>query len=140
MSEGLAQTEQAADRIRGELVSTLRELDRRRQRVFDARLQLRKHWPALVAGMAGILTLTGIAVTAVALTRRRSQRGVGRQRLKGLMRAWEHPDRLAQSRSSAGSLSTDLAKKLVLTVAVALVGRLAQKATTRLVPLQGKQG
>ncbi len=135
MSEALSQTEQAADRIRGELVSTLKELDRRRQRVFDARAQLKRHWPVLVAGAAGLLTLTGLVATGVALGRRRSRKGLSRQRLQGFLRAWEHPERLAHSQPRSSKLSSDLTKKLVLTVAGVVAGQLAQKASKRLIPL-----
>lgn len=133
MSETLTQTEEAADRIRGELVSTLRELDRRRQRVFDVRSQLKEHWPLLAAGTLGVLALgAGVALTVSSISRRRAGKRIGRERLQGLLRAWQHPDRLAHTRPAKQPFALELAKKVVLTVAGVAAGKLAQQASRTL--------
>ena len=52
MNDAREQAERSADRIRAELLATLRELNRRRHRAFDLRYQLGKHF-FLLAAIAG---------------------------------------------------------------------------------------
>ncbi|HZH04779.1 MAG TPA: hypothetical protein VEY30_13415 [Myxococcaceae bacterium] len=134
MSEALVQTERAADRIRSELLSTLKELDRRRQRAFDPGHQLRAHWPALVAGAAGVLTLVAVAMTVGTVRDRSRRTALNRARFKSVLRAWEHPERVASSDKDR-RLPTDMFRKVALTLAGALAHRLAQRSAKRLIPV-----
>jgi hypothetical protein len=91
MPEPLQQTAVVADRARRELLATVRELDRRRRLALD----LKYHFSWVLIFAAASLVAVG-ATVAVTPTRWRNRKArTGRERLRGLVRAWNHPQRIA---------------------------------------------
>jgi hypothetical protein len=128
------QVERTADRLRLELMATLEELERRRQAAMDVRQQLTDHL-GLVAGVGvGALILTSTAM-GFAWIRRRNRRAAGlRERVRGFIRAWEHPDRVAARGKDDRRFSTELARRMAFTAATALTSQLARRAGRSLLP------
>jgi hypothetical protein len=131
MNNGLQQAELAADRIRGDLLRTLDELDRRRHDVVDWRSQLRSNWSILAsaAAVAGAIVAARLLVGRLAEERR--SKNLWRERIAALRRFWAHPDRVAPVRHSrpvewgtdaVGILGNALAARLSRRVALRLVG------------------
>jgi len=92
------QIEQAADRLRGDWMSTLRELDRRREETLSPSglwRALQRHPVALGASAAGVAALIGGGVAFGFARKRRHQRKANQLRLRALSRAWKFPERLA---------------------------------------------
>jgi len=117
------QVEAAADRIRDELLTTLKELDRRRLSATDLRYQLATHRRAVLlaaAGVFGIGTLSGTVLLFRAARRRRARFGA---RVKAVRRAWKHPERLASRSANRPALSA-LARRLAFALGSALGSRL----------------
>ena len=129
----IEQTEKTADRIRDELLSTLHELDRRRARVTDVRLQVREHLGALA--LAGGVLAFGLGLTVlVARTRAKSRRSVLlSDRVHAFIRAWEHPRRVA-TRSADKPAPQELLQRLALVFATAFASRYAKQSAQRLLP------
>src|SRR5205823_2627506 len=91
----LDQTEKTADRIRTELLSTIAELDLRRRQATNVRYQVVSHLPLVIAGAALLTGVAGIAIFA-GRVRAHSRRSIHfRDRVDAVMRAWEHPNRIA---------------------------------------------
>lgn len=126
-------TDKTADRIRSELLSTLQELDRRRARATDLKLQVREHFGALaIAG--GVLAFgLGLGI-AVARTRAKSRRAVLlSERVHAFMRAWEHPRRVA-THSATKPVPQELIQRMALVFATAFASRYAKQSAQRLLP------
>jgi len=128
------QVEKTADRLRVELLATLEELERRRQSAMDVRQQLANH-VGLAAGVgAAVLALLG-GTLAVSLVRRRNRRALGtRERLRGFIRAWEHPDWLARKTQNESPLPAAMARRMALTAASVVAAQAAKQATRSLLP------
>ena len=92
----LEQAGETADRVRGELLRTLEELDRRRHEATHVRERLNENRALLLkAGMAVLAALA--AQQALSLwARRRAQARLPERRRRALTRSWEHPERLAR--------------------------------------------
>ncbi|MCE9670966.1 hypothetical protein LY474_24460 [Myxococcus stipitatus] len=127
------QVEQTADRIRDELLLTLEELDRRRERMLDVRYQARQHRGALVAAGAVAMVLVGAGVGLALYRSRRREQLLRKKRRKALQRAWEHPDRLA-STAEQRPMGVELGRKLVLIFATSLATAVAKNSVQTLVP------
>jgi hypothetical protein len=114
MPEALEQTARAADRARGELLATVKELDRRRRLALDLKYQARKH-VSLVLVVAAV-SIVGIgAATVVTTTRRRNRKApTHRERVRGLVRVWNHPQRIAIAGSRPLRLATKIAAAVVI--------------------------
>jgi hypothetical protein len=127
----LEQTDRSADRIRGELIATLQELDRRRHRALNVRYQAASHLGGLAIAASALLL--GVGILAVVLRRRRE---VPKRRLAdfthGFRRAWRHPDRIA-SRAKDRPLPSELFRRVTLAFTSALAGRVARETANRLV-------
>jgi hypothetical protein len=141
------QVERTADRLRDELLLTLEELDRRRERALDVKFQLRQ---LLERNRETLLAAGGVAVAMVVVgagfswwNERRQARIVWERRGRALRRAWEHPDQVA-SASKKQPLALELGRKLVFIFGSALASALAKNAVATLVPSSepqpGKQG
>ncbi|WNG21316.1 hypothetical protein [Cystobacter fuscus] len=141
------QVERTADRLRDELLLTLEELDRRRERALDVKYQLRQ---LLARNRETLLAAGGVAVAMVVVgagfswwNERRQARIVWERRGRALRRAWEHPDQVA-SASRKQPLALELGRKLVFIFGSALASALAKNAVATLVPSSeaqpGKQG
>nr|QKW93716.1 hypothetical protein [Vitiosangium cumulatum] len=131
------QVEKTADRLRDELLLTLEELERRRERAMDVRYQLRH---ALEKNRDLILKAGGVAL-ALALVgvgyswwrARHREELLWKHRAQALRRAWEHPDRVA-SHAEERPVAIELGRKLVLIFATTLASAMAKSAVHALVP------
>ncbi|MGQ0506506.1 MAG: hypothetical protein ACT4TC_14430 [Myxococcaceae bacterium] len=128
MSVQREQREKSADRIRGELMETLQELERRKQRVLAARVQLTSLLVA-VGFAAGALSLIGVLATK-GIRRRGRRMRLRRDRLRGVLRAWEHPKRLA-SRGTKQRLPAALLRRVGLTVGTSVAAQLARQVMAK---------
>lgn len=136
------QVERTADRLRDELLLTLEELDRRRERAFDVKFQARQ---VLERNRETLLALGGTAVALAVVGlgyswwhERRQSRVVWERRGEALRRAWTHPDQVA-SASKQRPFALELGRKLVLIFGTALATALAKNAVETLVPSAPKQ-
>lgn len=129
------QVERTADRIRDELLLTLEELDRRRDRVLDFRYQALRHRDFLVGAAITAAVLTGVGLGVVLWRARHRQQILVRHRMKAVKRAWQHPDRLASS-AEQRPLPVELGRKLVIIFVSALATRIAKNSVQTLVPQQ----
>ena len=133
MSDAREQANQAADRVRDDLLTTLKELDRRRLQAADWRYQLQTHQrTVLIAATAvvGVVALgVGLAVARRQVTRHRQVR----RRWEALGRAWNHPERLASRADDAPGLQ-QLLRKALLAFGVALASRVGKRAAVSMVP------
>ena len=127
------QVEQTADRIRDELMLTLEELDRRRERILDVRYQAQQHKDALLAAGAVAMVAVGAGLAFVIYRSRHHDEVLRRKRRQALKRAWEHPDSVAYA-AKQRPLGTELGRKLVLVFAGAIASRIAQNSARMLVP------
>ena len=130
MSEHLNQIEKSADRIRGELAGTLRELNRRRHLAMNPRYQiqqqLRKHFVAY-ATAAGITA--AVALGSLVYARRAYQQKnvrLSRARFEAVERAWRKPGRVA-TKSRHKPIGGEIASKLLVALVVAVGGQLLRK-------------
>ena len=133
MSIQREQIEKAADRIRGEFLLTLRELERRRDEALDVRGQLSRHRRGVeIAGIA-LLAAAAAVVAGVILNRRRQRHHRGKRLVEGISRAWRHPERIA-SRAKQRPVPAELGRKLAGTVLTTLAGQLVRRAVHDVLP------
>lgn len=131
------QVEQAADRLRDELLLTIEELERRRERAMDVRYQLRhaleqnRDLLRQVGGVALGLLVVGVGYSW--WRARHREELLWKHRARAVRRAWEHPDRVA-SHARASPLGVELGRKLVLIFVSTLASALAKNAVQSLVP------
>lgn len=131
-----AQVEHTADRIRDELLLTLEELDRRRARAMDVQYQLMRHRELVMMAGGAVLVLVGLGVGVAVWRARHREEILAKKRRKAVLRAWEHPERLAASAESR-PLSVELGRKLVLIFGGALASSIAKSSVRTLVPQRG---
>ncbi|WPB78139.1 hypothetical protein KYC5002_03095 [Archangium violaceum] len=131
------QVEKTADRLRDELLLTLEELDRRRERAMDVRYQVSK---AVEKNRDVLIQAGGVAVAlAVAgmgyswWRSRHREELLWKHRAQALRRAWEHPDRVA-SRAEERPVGIELGRKLVLIFVSTLASAMARRAVQSLLP------
>ncbi|QSQ22246.1 hypothetical protein JY651_45170 [Pyxidicoccus parkwayensis] len=127
------QVEQTADRIRDELLLTLGELDRRRERALNVRYQAEQHRDLLIGVGAVAMVAVGLGVGYAIYRSRHQEVKLRRQRREALRRAWEHPDSVAYA-AKQRPLGTELGRKLVLIFVTSLATRIAQNSARTLVP------
>jgi hypothetical protein len=136
ITQGLSdreQVERTADRIRDELLLTLEELDRRRDRMLDIRYQAMRHRDFLVGAAITAAVLTGVGLGVAMWRARHRQQILARHRMRAVKRAWQHPDRVASS-AEQRPLPVELGRKLVIIFASALATRIAKNSVQTLVP------
>jgi hypothetical protein len=134
MSEQREQIERTADRIRDELLVTLRELDHRRHEATDLKLQVRRHAPLLV-GVAFVLSALAAGTAVLVAWRVRNSPVKARKRIAGLRRAWRYPERIA-TRAEQRPFGVELARRLGMAAAVALGSQLVRRGAERLLPAE----
>lgn len=131
------QVEKTADRLRDELLLTLEELDRRRERAMDVRYQFRhaldKNRDLLLKAGATALALALVGVGFSWWRARHREELLWKHRAQALRRAWEHPDRVA-SHAEERPVAIELGRKLVLIFATTLASAMAKSAVKALVP------
>lgn len=136
------QVEKTADRLRDELLLTIEELERRRERALDVRYQLRhaiernRELLLRVGGVTLGLLVVGLGYSA--WRSRHREELMWKHRRQALKRAWEHPDRVA-SHAEERPVGLELGRKLVLIFATSLASALAKSAARSLVPESSEQ-
>lgn len=133
MSTAREQTEKAADRIRGELMSTLQEIERRRHLATDLRYQAEKHFTLLVGIGLGTVVAVGAGVAFAVVRARRRRANLHKDRLAGLVRAWQNPRRIATA-EPRGPMPEEIVRKVALTLAAVLASQLAKQGAERFFP------
>jgi hypothetical protein len=128
-----AQVERTADRIRDELLLTLEELERRKDRALNVRLQAASHLELILGAAIAAVVLTGAGVGVAWWRSRHRDTLLAKQRLKAVRRAWAHPNRVASS-SSEQPLAVELGRKLILIFGTALATNIAKNSVQTLVP------
>jgi len=125
MSDARKQTERMADRLREEFLTTLKELDRRRHQATNLQHQLEAHLGWIEGLGVGVVLLLGAGVGVGVLGRRYRRRHALVLRGRALLRAWEHPERLATN-AKERPLPLELGRKVLTAFLVALATRLAR--------------
>lgn len=133
MSDAREQTERTADRIRDELLTTLKELDRRRLQATDVRFQLQQHVDLLIVVGGGIALLAGAGIALVTYQRATREKRLTKQRVKSLRRAWQHPERLA-TKAEDKPMPMQVGRKVLTAFLVAMGTQLAKRAAFQIVP------
>jgi hypothetical protein len=119
--------ERKVEEVRDNLTGIAGELDRRRHELFDLKLQLRRHGPAIGLTAAAMLALVGGSIALGAWSHARRQRVMSKaHRLRlALARAIADPDDVARPSPNVG-------KKVLAAFASAAAGVLARTAAQRL--------
>ncbi|AKJ08049.1 hypothetical protein ATI61_107486 [Archangium gephyra] len=136
------QVEKTADRLRDELLLTLEELDRRRERAMDVKYQVRKavekNRDVLVQAGGVVLGLAVVGMGYSWWRARHREEILWKHRAQAVRRAWEHPDRVA-SRAEERPVGIELGRKLVLIFVSTLASAMARRAVQSLVPPSEQQ-
>ena len=131
------QVERTADRLRDELLLTLQELDRRRERAFDLKFQARqvleRNREVLLKLCAGALAAVVVGVGFSLFSGRHQRQAVWERRRRAVVRAWDNPDQVA-SASKQQPFAIELGRKLFFIFGTALATALAKNAVETLVP------
>ena len=133
------QIERAADRLRGDWMSTLRELDRRREEVLTPNglwRALRRHPGVLGAGAAGVAALIGGGVALGFARKRWHRRRANRLRMRALSRAWRFPERLA-TRAPDQPGGQLVARKVLMTALTTLGVQVSRRVMKRALAAPG---
>lgn len=134
--------EKTADRLRDELLLTLEELERRRERALDVKyhlsqaLEKNRELLLKVAGVALGLAVVGLGYSA--WRARHREELLWKHRWLALRRAWEHPDRVA-SHAEERPVGVELGRRLVLIFTTTLASALAKSAVRSLVPARSDE-
>ncbi|MDY7232357.1 hypothetical protein [Hyalangium rubrum] len=132
------QVERTADRIRDELMLTLEELERRRERVLNVRYQASRHQEVIIGAAVAALVLTGVGVGVAMWRARHREQILARQRIKAVQRAWQHPARVASS-AEQRPLAVEMGRKLIMIFGTALATSIARSSVQSLVPQRAEQ-
>jgi hypothetical protein len=133
-----AQVEKTADRIRDELMLTLEELDRRRDRMMNVRYQASQHRDLIMGAAIAALVVTGVGVGIAAWRASYRRHHLAQRRVKAVKRAWRHPDRLA-TRAEQRPFAVEMGKKLIMIFGTALASNIAKSSVQGLVPQRNAQ-
>jgi len=133
-----AQVEKTADRIRDELMLTLEELDRRRDRVTSVSYQVSRHHDLIVGAAIAALVVTGVGVGIAAWRASYRRHHMAQRRMTAVKRAWNHPDRLA-TRAEQRPFAVEMGKKLIMIFGTALATNIAKSSVQGLVPQRNAQ-
>jgi hypothetical protein len=127
------QVEHTADRIRDELLLTLEELERRKERALDVRFQFSRHRELFIGAALAAFVLAGLGVGIATWRLRHRARIRARKRLRALRRIWRHPERLATSNEQR-SLAVEMGRRLIIIFGTALATTLAKDSVRTLLP------
>jgi len=138
MSDAREQANQAADRVRDDLLTTLKELDRRRLQAADWRYQVQTHQRALIIAGSVVVGAVALGVGLMVARRQRAGRHQVQRRWKALGRAWNHPERVATKADDAPGFQ-QLLRKVLLAFGVALASRVGKRAAVSMVPTKPRR-
>lgn len=130
------QMEAAADRLRGEWLLTLRELDRRRAESLSLaglRMAVSSHPMVFAAVGLGVAAVVGGGAAYLVARKRRLHRLAGRIRRRALVRAWRHPERIA-TRAPDQPGGQLVARKVLMAALTTLGVQLATRLVKRSLP------
>jgi hypothetical protein len=129
------QLEHEVEAIRGNLTRIAGELDRRRQRLFDWRLQLRTRARPITIAAASVVLLGGGLFVMGLLRRRRAFRAMAlvRQWRSALARVARHPELVARPRPS-------ISRNVANAAATSLVGAASRKLAERILSAPNQLG
>lgn len=133
-----AQVEKTADRIRDELMLTLEELDRRRDRVTNVRYQVSRHHDLIMGAAIAALVVTSVGVGVAVWRANYRRHHMAQRRMTAVKRAWNHPDRLA-TRAEQRPFAVEMGKKLIMIFGTALATSIAKNSVQGLVPQRNAQ-
>ena len=132
------QVEKTADRIRDELMLTLEELDRRRDRVTNVRYQVSRHHDLIMGAAIAALVVTSVGVGVAVWRANYRRHHMAQRRMTAVKRAWNHPDRLA-TRAEQRPFAVEMGKKLIMIFGTALATNIAKSSVQGLVPQRNAQ-
>ena len=132
------QVEKTADRIRDELMLTLEELDRRRDRVTNVRYQVSRHHDLIMGAAIAALVVTSVGVGVAVWRASYRRHHMAQRRMTAVKRAWNHPDRLA-TRAEQRPFAVEMGKKLIMIFGTALATNIAKSSVQGLVPQRNAQ-
>jgi hypothetical protein len=138
MSDAREQANQAADRMRDDLLTTLKELDRRRLQATDWRYQLQAHQRTLLLTASAVVGVVALGVGLIVVRRQVAHRRQVRRRWEAVGRAWNHPERIATRADDAPGLQ-QFFRKALLAFGLALATRAGKRAATSMVPTRPRQ-
>ncbi|HYV46381.1 MAG TPA: hypothetical protein VFA20_16040 [Myxococcaceae bacterium] len=138
MSDAREQANVAADRMRDDLLTTLKELDRRRLQATDWRYQVQAHQGTLIIAASAVAGVVALGVGLVMVRRHLTARRQVRRRWEALGRAWKHPERIATRADDAPGYQ-QLLRKALLAFGVALATRAGKRAAVSMVPTKPRQ-
>jgi hypothetical protein len=138
MSDAREQANQAADRVRDDLLTTLKELDRRRLQATDWRYQVQAHQRTLLIAGAAVVGVVALGVGLAVARRQVARHRHVQRRWEALGRAWNHPERIATRADDAPGLQ-QLLRKALLAFGVALASRAGKRAAVSMVPTRPRQ-
>ncbi len=129
MSDALIQAEQTANRIRGELLRTLEELERRRENLSDWKGQLRQNAGVLLAAGGVMGGFVALKVGYRLHERRKWGSHLNHLRVKAAKRAWNRPQQLAapSERSAVATFALAVAGAFASAFAATLAKRAAER-------------
>lgn len=133
MNDHREKVEDAANRIRKELMVTLAELDRRRDQALDPRYQVGQHMKGILAAAGAAAVGTGALIGWGIYRRSTHDERVRRERRLAFKRAWQHPERLA-TRAKERPAPQELLRKLGMVFALAFGTQIAKRAALKLIP------
>lgn len=138
MSDAREQANQAADRVRDDLLTTLKELDRRRLQATDWRYQVQAHQGALLAAATVVVGVVAVGIGLAVARRQIAKHRHVQRRWEALGRAWKHPERLATRAEDAPGFQK-LLRKALLAFGVALASRAGKRAAVSMVPTRPRR-
>ena len=138
--EAIARLEHEIDDIRNNLGGLVGELDRRRRRAFNFRLQLRENTVPMIVGGVVLLGLVGGAIALVVSRRRRARSLSVRARAfvarargvrQAVRRAAVHPERVARAGKNGVVDERNFMQRIVEAGALAGAGMAGRQLATR---------
>ena len=130
--------EASANALRSRLARTLESLDRRRHDALNIKVQAARHpLPIALLGAGAAAVVGGTALTIYHVATRQPPQNEIVQRLKAVIKAIQHPHRAAHS--DAPSLTKEIVRGVVVSVASFAISQIAEKALVKFFPALDKK-